>query len=351
MSLDSICILRLSAIGDVCNALAAVQAIQRQHPKAKLTWVIGRIEHQLLQGIPGIEFVVFDKSKGRAAFRELRHALAGRRFDVLLHMQVALRANWVAHQIRAHRKIGFDKERSKEFHSLFINERIKPQSRAHVLEGFYAFAEALQVPTDAIENAQWDFHLSDAECALAREQIPDHSPTLVITPAASKTERNWLPERYAALCDYAFSKGFHVMLCGSPAEHERQLGQAIEKASTCQLINLIGHTSLRQLLAILGRADAVVAPDTGPAHMANAMGTPVLGLYAHSNPDRTGPYHSRNYVVSTYSDLLKAQYGKSVEALPWGTRVKGSELMATISQDCAKATLDRMIQDFNLLHA
>ena len=143
MSLNSICILRLSAIGDVCNAVAAVQAIQRQHPEAKVTWVIGKVEKMLLDGLPGIELIVFDKSQGKEAFKQLKHTMLNRQFDVLLHMQVALRANWAARLIPAKRKIGFDWNRAKELHTLFTNERIKKQTEAHVLEGFFAFAEKL----------------------------------------------------------------------------------------------------------------------------------------------------------------------------------------------------------------
>ena len=131
MSLQSICILRLSAIGDVCHAVAAVQAIQKHNPQAKITWIIGKIEKSLLLGLPGVEFVIFDKSKGKQAFRQLKQDLAHKQFDVLLHMQVALRANWAAKYINAKRKIGFDWHRAKELHALFTKERIRPQTEPH----------------------------------------------------------------------------------------------------------------------------------------------------------------------------------------------------------------------------
>jgi ADP-heptose:LPS heptosyltransferase len=104
IKLNNICILRLSAIGDVCHAVAAVQAIQLRHPEASITWIIGKIEYKLLEGLAGIEFVIFDKSQGRQAYKKLKSDLNGNEFDVLLHMQVSLRANIAAKFIRAKRK-------------------------------------------------------------------------------------------------------------------------------------------------------------------------------------------------------------------------------------------------------
>src|SRR5687768_9822152 len=89
----NLCLLRLSALGDICHTLPIVRTIQRAWPRTTLTWIIGQLEHGLVHDIPGIEFIVFDKSDGLRAYTDLRRRLHGRRFDVLLHMQVALRAS------------------------------------------------------------------------------------------------------------------------------------------------------------------------------------------------------------------------------------------------------------------
>ncbi|NVK25052.1 MAG: glycosyltransferase family 9 protein [Gammaproteobacteria bacterium] len=348
MSLKSICILRLSAIGDVCHAVAAVQAIQRQHPNAKITWIIGKIEKALLDGLPNVEFVIFDKSQGKQAFKQLKHDLSSQSFDVLLHMQVALRANWAAQFIPAKRKIGFDWHRAKELHALFTKERIKPQTEPHVLEGFFAFAEKLGVPESELQNLSWFIPVSEQDINFANEHIKPESKTLVISPAASKKERNWLPDRYAEIADYASQQGFQVALCGGPASIDRELGDAIKQHANGEITDLIGKTSLKQMLVCLKNASIVLAPDTGPAHMAVTQGTPVLGLYAHSNPKRTGPYLYQDYVAEVYHQNLMAQKGKPANKLKWGTRVKGSELMTQISVDLVKQKFDALVADFNL---
>src|SRR5512145_3202158 len=98
---DSICVLRLSALGDVCHALPVVRTLQDAWPQTRITWIIGALEHKLLGHVPGIEFVVFDKKSGRRGYGDLRTRFAGRRFDVLLHMQLALRASLVAARVPA----------------------------------------------------------------------------------------------------------------------------------------------------------------------------------------------------------------------------------------------------------
>ncbi|MCF2859025.1 glycosyltransferase family 9 protein [Pseudoalteromonas sp. SMS1] len=339
-SLSSICILRLSAIGDVCHAVSAVQAIQRAHPNAKITWVLGKVEAMLLTDLPGVEFVIFDKKRGKAAFRDLKSHFKGRKFDVLLHMQVAFRANIAALHIPAKIKIGFDKGRSKELHSLFVNQRIEPQQEPHVLEGFQNFARAIGAD---IDHACWEMPYTEKDEFQAKALLDGLNKVFVISPAASKKERNWLPERYALLADYAAEKGFDVVITGGPTDMERDLSEAIIKHAHCAITNLVGKTQLKTLLCVLKEAKLVLAPDTGPAHMAVTVGTPVIGLYAHSNPKRTGPYLYQQYVVEVYHKNLLAQKGKTAAQLPWGTRVKGQDLMAQIDVEQVKSMFDTVV--------
>ncbi|QSX40970.1 glycosyltransferase family 9 protein [Shewanella cyperi] len=336
--IQTLCLLRLSAIGDVCHAVAMVQAIQRRHPAIAITWVIGKVEYQLLKHLPGIEFVIFDKAKGWKSYGELRQALKGRRFDVLLHMQVALRATIASMMISAKVRIGFDRARAKEGQWLVTNNSIAPQHEPHVLDGFMGFAAKLGV-TDLTPS--WNIPVPQADEEFAAGVIAPVERVLAICAAASKVERNWLPERYAAVADYAVSKGFRVLLCGGPSAMEKQLAANIQRFCQSELTDLVGKTSLVQLLAILRRASLVLAPDTGPAHMAVTQGTPVIGLYAHSNPGRTGPYTCRNYVVSVYDQAMAEQYPNRL--MPWGTRAKGEHLMAMIDVASVCRMLDKIL--------
>ena len=126
---ESVCLLRLSALGDVTHVLPLIRTLRRAWPQVEITWVIGKGEHRLLDGLPGVHFVEYDKKSGLRGMWALRKALKARlgkrkRFDALLQMQVAARANLLSAFIPARLRVGYDKSRSKDLHGLFINTRI-----------------------------------------------------------------------------------------------------------------------------------------------------------------------------------------------------------------------------------
>lgn len=340
--LKKICILRLSAIGDVCHAVAMVQLIQRTYPQAEITWVVGKVEAMLLKDLPGVNLVIFDKKAGWQGLKELKHALKGETFDVLLHMQVALRSSIASLMISAKQKIGFDRFRAKEGQWLFTNSKTPAQQNPHVLDGFMGFAQTLGCE---ISEPTWKMPLPDQDILWASEQFGTDKPYAVICPAASKAERNWHAQGYAQAADYLTHKGFQVVICGGPTELERNLAADIELHVTEPVINFVGKTSLKQLLAVLKLAHLVIAPDTGPAHMAVTVETPVIGLYAHSNPQRTGPYLYQNYVVSYYQEIIEQQHKTPLSELPWGLRAKGSDLMNRITLADVVAKIELLLSE------
>ncbi|MGL5994097.1 MAG: glycosyltransferase family 9 protein, partial [Aeromonas sobria] len=176
-------------------------------------------------------------------------------------------------------------------------------------------------------------------------------PTLLICAAASKAFKNWTAAGYAALADHAASKGFQVYLCGGPAKLERDLAAEIQQLSHSKPTDLVGQTNLKQLLALIGEASLVLAPDTGPTHMATLVGTPVIGLYAHHNPARTGPYLCRDYVVSVSQELVEQETGKPLAELSWRTRLKDPEAMSKITHEQVIAAFDRLCADRQLPHS
>lgn len=336
---NSVCFVRLSAIGDVCHAVAAVQNLQQFWPETQVTWVVGKVEAQLLQGLPNVEFIVFDKKAGWTGIKAVWQQLKGRKFDALVHMQLALRASLLTLGIRARYKVGFSFKRAKEGQWLFTNRKIADTESAHVLDSFFSFTEFLGIPR---QTPSWNLAISAQDRQFARTQL-GQQPTIVICPAASKDERNWLTERYAQFADYVISQGYQVALCGSPTQREQQLAANISQLMMHPVLNLVGKTSLKQLTAVLREAKLVLAPDSGPAHIATTQGTPVLGLYAHSNPKRTGPYFNVDDVVSVYEQAVTQQQGKPLAELAWSTRAKGTDLMQAITVDAVINQFDRIM--------
>jgi len=148
---DSICVIRLSALGDCCHALPVVRTLQDNFPDTKLTWIVGKTEYQLLEGIEDIEFIIFDKSNLLQSLIKLSGELKHRKFDILLHMHASMTANLVSCLVKATRKIGFDKDRARDLQRLFCNETITAKPRQHVMDGLFGFAEHLGVGSKKLQ--------------------------------------------------------------------------------------------------------------------------------------------------------------------------------------------------------
>jgi heptosyltransferase I len=338
----TLCILRLSAIGDTCHIVPVLRTLQMVWPDTQFTWVIGKPEARLMSLIEGVEFITVDKRAGFGARRHLRRQLAGRRFDVLLHMQLAFRASLLAREIRADLKLGFDRRRARELQWLFTNARIAPRSREHVLDSFFGFSEALGIRN---KELRWDLPLPEDARAYAAELIPDERMTLVISPCSSHKARNWRPQRYAAVGDYAARQhGMRVILCGGPGAYEQEFSAAIESEMKSPVVNQTGKDTLPQLLALLGRATALLAPDSGPAHMATMVRTPVIGLYAATNPARSGPYLSRMWCVNAYAKAASRFRHRRADKLPWTEKIEEPGVMDLISVEDVTAKLDQLLR-------
>jgi heptosyltransferase I len=266
-------------------------------------------------------------------------------FDLLLHLQLSIRASATAACMPATIKLGFDKPRARELQWLFTNRRIAERSREHVLDSFLGFGDALGVPR---QTPRWDIPLPPAALAYSEQLIPsstqDGRRTLVISACSSHRARNWLPERYAAVADHAVRKqGMRVILCGGPAAIEREMAAAIAKHASVPLIDQVGKDTLPQLLALLARATVLLTPDSGPAHMATMVNTPVIGLYAATNPERSGPYLSRRWCVDAYDAAARKFLGKPATDIPWTTKIEEPGVMELIQVAAVTAKLDELL--------
>jgi len=342
---QSLCLLRLSALGDVTHVVPLVRTLQRHWPQTRLHWVIDKGGFKLLEGLEGVTFHTYDKKTGLAGMRALRADLPGDGFDALLQMQVALRANLLSAFIRARRRIGYDRSRSKDLHGLVINERIPDRPGIHVLDAIGSFCEPLGLKQDEVV---WRLPVPEDAYAWAGAQWPaDGQRTLMISPCSSHERRNWYADRYAALADHAATQGWRVVLCGGRSDLERRTADAIIAAMRAPVLDLVGKDTLKQLPALLARADLVVTPDSGPMHIANAMGSAVLGLHAASNPHRSGPYSTTRYCVDRYDDAARKYRGKPAADLPWGTKIEHDGVMGLVTVEDAVAAFERRRADLD----
>jgi heptosyltransferase I len=340
--LQHVCLLRLSAIGDTCHALAALRAFQSAWPQTKMTWIIGKLEAKLMTAIlPEIEFITFDKNATLKELWRLRGILSARRFDLLLDMQLSFRASLVSSLVSAPIKLGFDRERARELQWWFTNARIAPAAAEHVLDSFMGFARACGIDPAA---PHWDLDLPAEALEYARGIIPDERPTLLISPCSSHTARNWLAERYAAVADHAANAHhMRVVLVGGRTAIESEMGARITAAARVAVVNQIGKDTLPQLLGLLSRGTVLLSPDSGPAHMATMVGLPVIGLYAATNPARAGPYYSRPWCVDRYDAAAQKYLGRPAAQIPWTTKIERSGVMDLIEVSEVTAKVDALM--------
>ncbi|MGH8228462.1 MAG: glycosyltransferase family 9 protein [Steroidobacteraceae bacterium] len=322
--------LKLSALGDICHTLPVIRTLQRAWPQTRFTWIIGSAGAALVGGIRDIEFIVLEK-RTRAGMAAVRRALAARRFELLLHMQFAWRASRIAHHVRAPVKLGYDRERALDLQWLYTTHRIEPGGREHVMDGLFGFARRLGVTT---REYRWDIPVPHSALEHARRVIPEGSRTLVVSPCSSHPARNWRPERYAAVADYASRElGMRVLLCGGASAAEREAGARIAAAMREPSVDLIGRDTLPELHATLARASVLLTPDSGPAHMATAVGLPVIGLYAATSAARSGPYSSRQWCVDRFEAAARKYRGTSAAELPWRTKIERPGVMDLIEPE------------------
>jgi heptosyltransferase I len=343
---SSLCLLRTSAIGDVTHVVPLVHTLQQAWPQLSLTWIVGKLERKLVGDLPGVEFITFDKAAGWKGMRAVHAELRGRRFDALLQMQVALRSNLLSLGIKADQRIGYDRARSKDLHGLVINQRIPARNGEHVLDAIGSFCEPLGLKQSQV---RWNIPIPDEALAWAAEQLPGDTPTLLVSPTSSHALRNWRAERYAAVIDHANARGWRVALVGGPSADERAMADAVLASCRHPPLDLTGKDSLKKLLAMLGRAQMLLSPDSGPMHMANAVGTRVLGLHAASNPDRSGPYSDRRWCVNKYDEAARTYLGKPASDIAWGSKIEKPGVMDLIGVDDVIERFEAAARDMSLL--
>ena len=338
----SICILRLSALGDVTHVVPVIRTLQQCWPDSQISWIIGVLEHRLLQGLEGVEFIVFDKRGGWTALWQLRETLRHRHFDTLLHMQVSARANLLSRLVDAPLRLGWNRSRSRDFHHWFTNRSVADIPFQHQVEGFLEFPHALGLN---VGQPRWDLPVDEGAMQWVRVQLDSTRPTLVISPCSSHARRNWRPSYYAAVADFATAKlGMQVVLSGGPGALEKATGANVERSMTEPCLNLIGQDSLEQSKALFQQADLLISPDSGPVHIASALGTDVLGLYAATWSLRSGPYHSLDLCVDRFPEAARQFLQREPEELRWGTRIEVPGVMDLIKPEEVIAKLSAWAQ-------
>ena len=330
--LDRVGVVMMSAVGDAVHVLPVLTAIKRHTPAAHVSWVLQPGPATLVRGHPAVdEIVLFDRAAGWRAFVGVRRALRARPFDVVLDLQVYLKAGIVTGFTRAPIKLGFDRARARDANWLFTTKRIPAHPEGqHVQDQYFEFLTALGIPHEPV---QWGLGPWPAERSAQREFFARIArPVAVIVVATSKPEKDWIPERWgdvASALDADF--GLQPVLVGGTSLRERH-AESVIRARAPGAISALG-CGLRPLVGILDGAALALSPDTGPLHMAVALDRPVISLMGYTNPKRTGPYRR-------FHDLMIDAYGDAGEDYPISMETRPGRMpRITVDDVLAKVAL------------
>ncbi len=305
---EEVCIVMLSAIGDAVHVLPVTNALKRAWPDSRITWVIQPVPHQLVAGHPSVdEFVVFRRKQGLRGMHDAARQLKGRRFDLLLGLQVYLKAGILTGLISADVKLGFDRARARDAQWLFTNARIPEHPPQHVQDQYFEFL--LHLGLDPAPVA-WDINLTEEERAAQAAFFGKlDRPACAVVVGTSRLRKNWPPERYARVLEQVeAAHGLTPVLVGGPSPVERRLADEVTALTGARVVDALGD-DLRKLVWVLDGSALLISPDTGPLHISRALDTPVVGLYGHTNPKRSGPYRAfQELLVDGYARFEGEDY-------------------------------------------
>jgi heptosyltransferase I len=305
-AIDRICIVMMSAVGDAVHVLPVINAIKRHNPGAHITWVLQPGPASLVSGHPAVDdIVIFDRSRGWHAFADARRELLRRRFDLLLDFQVYFKAGIVTVLSGAPVRLGFDRARARDFNWLFTNHKIAAHPVQHVQDQYFEFLGELGISPEPVE---WHLGPWEKEVEWQRDWVSRVArPFAAVVVGSSKPAKDWIPERWAAVCDLLDNDyDLQPVLVGGESERELVAATWITQATRRPPMVALG-SGLRRLVSILDASSLVLAPDTGPLHMAVALDRPVISLIGYSDPRRTGPYRKfHDLIVDAYHDAEEA---------------------------------------------
>ena len=344
--MKNICIVRLSAVGDVCHVTAIARSIQDHYPNTKITWIIGKVESRLISKTNDIEFIVFDKNKGLKEYINIYKKLSKRTFDVSLLLHASLRANLISLMLKSPIKIGYDFARARDFQWMISNKKITQSSGKHVLDSMFEFLRLINIET---KKFKWNIPIDNKRASKALDLLSKNKPNVIISPFSSmrlNNFRNWGSENYSKIIEYLIVKyNCNVFLTGDHSEFDRKNGKEIELNCDLKFNNLIGRTSLNELAALINNSDLVISPDSAPIHLATALNIDVIGLYASSNPKRTGPYQNAKYTLNKYPAACVKYLGKNEKDVKWGKRIRNPNVMNLIGIDDVVDKIDNYFED------
>lgn len=328
-----ICIIMLSAIGDAVHVLPVATAIKRAWPHTRITWVIQPGPLPMVRNHPAIDdFIIFHRRRGLRAwssFREIMQQMRGRRFDLLIGLQVYLKAGLITALTPARVKLGFDRMRARDGQWLFTNARIPARGQRHVQDQYLEFAEHLGIDPQPMD---WGLSLTPEERQMQADFLGRFArPLCAVVVGTSKPRKNWHATGYARVLEAVErDHGLQPVIVGSPSPTERKMADDIIAQADANIINEL-NDDLRRLIWIIDASALLISPDTGPLHISRALGTPPVSLFGYTNPKRSGPWRAfADLVVDGYARYPGEQYPLAPVYRGGMSRIRAEDVIAKV---------------------
>jgi 3-deoxy-D-manno-octulosonic-acid transferase/heptosyltransferase-1 len=310
----NILIVKLSAIGDVIHTLPALNAVRNYYPNANITWLVEEDAAPLVQGHEALDRVIVSKRKRwLKALRSLSFlntvqevcgfikALRDTRYDMILDFQALLKSGILIALARGQRKIGFGKGLEHMEHSyIFLNEHIPAvDMEIHALSRGMVLLNAVGIPTNEVEYKLpvSDHDRKNIDELMKQLGINGVKSLVAINPVAKWETKLWPNKKFAELADMLIDQ-YDMKIVFTGGIKDYSIIQAITSSMKGRAINFAGKTTLTELAALYEKAALVISTDTGPMHLAAAMGTPVVALFGPTAPWRTGPYGRGHQIIT-----------------------------------------------------
>jgi len=301
-----ILIVKLGSIGDVVNTLPLVNVLRDGFPRAEIAWVIEPKSYPIVAGLRSVNrFIVHHRGGGWRAARSALGEIRGFKPELVIDLQRILRSSFFTRFSGGRVRLGFDRRRSKEFSWIFTNRKLPPAGREkHMVLQYLEFAEYLGLPLP--ETPRFELPVGEADRAAGRDLIPEEfagSGFVACNIGAAKPANRWPVRRWAELIDLIHSRGEEaVVLTGGAEDRTRAREIAGRVADRKRLFEGAGRTSLKQLGGVFTLARAVVSGDSGPMHIASALGVRTIGIFGPADPARTGPFNHLDLVVRSEAE-------------------------------------------------
>jgi heptosyltransferase-1 len=306
----NILIIKLSSIGDVVHTLPSLAALRKSYPESHITWVVEEASANIIEGNPHVnQVIVMRRKRWMRNISKLHHIpetlkeivsfiryLRDRRYDIVIDFMSLIRSSIIVFLSGGVRKIGYNS--MQELSGLFVREKIYEDMRKHAVERYFDFVRYLGVD---METREFPIVMTNEDEQRVMEHLKTHGidekdSFVAVSPMSFAGEtRLWENKNFADLCDRIINElKTKVIFTG---ERSDGLLEDIQSMMRMKSVNLGGQTTLRELACLYNKAAVLITPDSGPMHIAAAVGTPVIALFGPSDPQRTGPYGTGHTVI------------------------------------------------------